>query len=298
LAQGTAASGVTASVPYAQGNGGVHSGQTVTSTGVVGLTATLAAGTFATGAGNLSYAISGTPAGNGSANFALNIGGKTCTLTLSVQSQSTGQYPAGSVFCASGATVVVDVTNPITGKVWMDRNLGASRVATSLSDTASYGSMYQWGRRSDGHQCRNSPTTTTISGVDQPPHGYFILTASELDDWRNPQNDNLWQGVNGINNPCPAGYRIPTVAEWEAEQSTWGGISNNTNAFNSVLKFPSGGNRYPVRGGEIGEAGLWGGMWASNVNGGQSMTTTFNDRGFAMVSHPRSWGRAVRCIKN
>ncbi len=43
-------------------------------------------------------------------------------------------------------------------------------------------------------------------------------------DWRSPQNDNLWQGVNGINNPCPSGYRLPTEAELEAERLSWSQI--------------------------------------------------------------------------
>ena len=88
---------------------------------------------------------------------------------------STGSYPAGYVFCATGATAVVDVTNPTTGETWMDRNLGATRAATSSTDAASYGDLYQWGRASDGHQCRSSGTRSTLSSVDQPNHSDFIL---------------------------------------------------------------------------------------------------------------------------
>ena len=59
------------------------------------------------------------------------------------------------------------VTNPsspievksLTGKIWMDRNLGATQVAQSSSDKASYGYLFQWGRSSDGHQKRSSFTT-------------------------------------------------------------------------------------------------------------------------------------------
>jgi hypothetical protein len=40
-------------------------------------------------------------------------------------------YPTGSVFCGSGSATIVEVTNSSTGKIWMDRNLGASQVATS-----------------------------------------------------------------------------------------------------------------------------------------------------------------------
>ncbi|MCB4755356.1 MAG: hypothetical protein LGB62_07400, partial [Sulfurovum sp.] len=39
-----------------------------------------------------------------------------------------------------------------TGRIWLDRNIGASQVATSLSDEASYGYYFQWGRPADGHQ--------------------------------------------------------------------------------------------------------------------------------------------------
>jgi len=81
LTQGTSAVSVSSSIPYTGGNGGTHNGQTVNSTGVTGLTATLAAGTFANGSGSLVYTITGTPSGNGTASFALNIGGQTCTIT-------------------------------------------------------------------------------------------------------------------------------------------------------------------------------------------------------------------------
>jgi uncharacterized coiled-coil DUF342 family protein len=85
------------------------------------------------------------------------------------------EYSAGSVFGAVGPTVIVDVTNPITGKIWMDRNLGATKVASSYDDSQSYGDLYQWGRGNDGHQCRNSTTTSILSVTDQPGHGDFII---------------------------------------------------------------------------------------------------------------------------
>ena len=84
LTSGTAASGVSTSVPYTGGNGGSYAAQTVTSTGVTGLTATLAAGNFATGAGNLTYTITGIPSDDGPASFAINIGGQSCTFRRTV----------------------------------------------------------------------------------------------------------------------------------------------------------------------------------------------------------------------
>ncbi|VVM26553.1 hypothetical protein BSPWISOXPB_10686 [uncultured Gammaproteobacteria bacterium] len=45
----------------------------------------------------------------------------------------------------------------------MDRNLGASQVATSSTDPVSYGDSYQWGRLADGYQIRTFATTTTLA---------------------------------------------------------------------------------------------------------------------------------------
>ena len=211
-------------------------------------------------------------------------------------------YPAGSVFCVSGTTQIVPVLNPITGKVWMDRNLGASQVATSSTDALAFGDLYQWGRRADGHQCRNSSTTTILSSTDQPGHGDFILAPNSPFDWRSPQNDNLWQGVNGVNNPCPIGYRIPTKIEWQSEISSWTSNSNSSiSAYNSILKLPLSGNRRWDNG-IIENINYSGSYWSSNPDGGSGSHylefDTFSLFPGADYSYPKSYGRSVRCIKN
>ena len=61
--------------------------------------------------------------------------------------------------CGFGETPIPSVTSA-TGKIWMDRNLGASQVATSSTDAAAYGDLYQWGRKKDGHQIRTSSVTS------------------------------------------------------------------------------------------------------------------------------------------
>ena len=293
LSAGNAASGVSSLLPYTGGNGGTHNGQTVNSTGVTGLTATLLQGSFANGAGNLTYAITGTPSSVGLANFALNIGGQSCNLNLNVVSLAS-LYPANSVFC-NGPTAIVEVTNPATGKIWMDRNLGATQVATSSTDAASYGDLYQWGRRSDGHQCRNSATTTTLSSTDQPANGSFILAPNSPFDWRSPQNNNLWQGVNGVNNPCPSGYRLPTQAEFETELLSWS--SNNAQgAFASALKLPAAGIRNNNN--LFIAVGATGYYWSSTVNNIQSRDLVFGSMTAVIGSSGRAAGESVRCIKN
>ncbi len=291
LTNGTAASGVSTTVPYTGGNGGTFAAQAVSSNGVLGLTANLSAGTLALGAGNLVYTITGTPTTNGTASFAITVGGQSCSFTLSV-ALAIATFPVGTVNCV-GTTAVVDVTNPTTGKIWMDRNLGASKVANSAADEASYGDLYQWGRRSDGHQCRNSYTTSALSSLDQPPHSSFILTSALPDDWRSPQNVNLWQGVNGVNNPCPSGYRIPTEPELDAERLSWS--SNNiVGAYASPLKLSVTGRRITT----LQYAGTQGYYWSSTVSGTTSLYLSFTSSSLVLVNGAHYYGHAVRCIKD
>jgi uncharacterized protein (TIGR02145 family) len=293
LTNGTAASGVSTAIGYTGGNAGTYGAQSISSTGVVGLTATLAAGTLANGAGSLTYTITGTPTTSGTASFAITVGGQSCSFTVSVGAAQP-QYPAGTVNCA-GATTVVDVTNPTTGKIWMDRNLGATQVATNSTDVASYGDLYQWGRRADGHQCRTSPTTATLSSVDQPAHGNFILAPNAPNDWRSPQNVNLWQGVNGVNNPCPSGYRIPTETEINDERLSWS-VSTSVGAFASPLKLPMAGTRdYTTA--ALGGVGVGGYYWSSTVSGADSRYLYFGSNA-TMSSYIRANGFTVRCVKD
>jgi uncharacterized protein (TIGR02145 family) len=191
-----------------------------------------------------------------------------------------------------GSGEVCTITSNATGKIWMDRNLGASHAATSSTDAASYGHLYQWGRGADGHQLRSSDMTSIQSSTDQPGHGDFITDATSPYDWRNPKNNNLWQGVNGVNNPCPNGFRLPTESEWRAEQ-----ITNAETAYNN-LKLPMAGGR-STRDGSLGNVGTIGLYWSSSVSGvSSSFRLGFNSNIAGMCfCGLRADGRSVRCIK-
>ena len=291
----SAASGESISVPYTGGNGGSYNTQSVSSTGVTGLTANLSAGTLSIGSGNLIYTITGTPTTSGTANFAISVGGQSCTLSINVNTLAE-MYAANSVFC-SGPTAIVNVTNPTTGKVWMDRNLGSNQVSTSYYD--GYGDLYQWGRRTDGHQCRNSSTYFALSNSDQLTNGVsdnFIITSTSPYDWRSPQNNNLWQGVNGINNPCPIGYRLPTDAELIAEKQTWSSMGV-AGALASPLKFSAPGLRSNTDG-SISTAGPVGYYWSSTINGITSLALQISGGYDGIGNRYRAQGCSVRCIKN
>ena len=191
------------------------------------------------------------------------------------------------------------VTNPVTGRTWLDRNLGATRVATSSNDPDAYGWLYQWGRLSDGHQIRTSAITAILSSTDQPGHGDFIQTPLASEDWRNPSNDALWQGIDSINNPCPPGFRLPTVSEWASERSTW---SNNflEAAYNGILKLTAHGWRNS--GGVVSNVGQLALFWTIERGLSSTIATNFDIR-FSGTSvfrdtQGRVLGMAVRAIRD
>lgn len=275
-------------VPYSGGAGAAYSGEEIASAGVTGLSARLSAGTFSTESCQLVYNITGTPTGYGTAIFTIAPAGSPCTISVSV---AIG-YPIGTVHCSGSPTVIVPITNPFTGKIWMDRNLGASQVAASSTDSDSYGDLYQWGRGADGHQCRTSSTTSTLSSTDQPGGGDFIIGA---EDWRSTSNDNLWQGISGVNNPCPTGYRIPTTAEWNDERASWG-QANSAGAFNSIYMTLAGNREYSN--GALNNLGSVGFYWTSSISGPNSGNVGLSSGGVGVGSISRAYGFSVRCIKN
>lgn len=194
------------------------------------------------------------------------------------------------------AKFIIMEVESATGRIWMDRNLGATRAATSPTDIESYGDLYQWGRPADGHQKRNSDTTSNLSSSDQPGHGDFIITQDIPYDWRSPQNSLLWQGVNGRNNPCPESFRLPTEEEWNTERQSWS-TNDSAGAFASPLKLPLGGIRLDYFG-SLDYGGSYGEYWSSSASAAIARRLTISDSGTGLGSNNRALGLSVRCIKN
>uniref|UniRef100_UPI0040487913 hypothetical protein n=1 Tax=Algoriphagus sp. TaxID=1872435 RepID=UPI0040487913 len=195
----------------------------------------------------------------------------------------------------SGSLPANTVVNATTGKIWMDRNLGASQVATSSTDVASYGDLYQWGRGADGHQIRTPLSTpTTGQSSSSSPGANFLIGSLNWYNGTNP--DNLWQGVSGVNNPCPTGYRIPTEAEWNAESLSWS-TKNSTGAFASPLKLPTAGYR-DYSDGSLGKVGTDGVYWSSTVSSANARSLNFFSSVAFMNTDARAFGFSVRCLKD
>ncbi|MEO6253594.1 MAG: YHYH protein [Ferruginibacter sp.] len=125
----------TASVPYTGGNAAAYAaGLAISSTGVTGLTATLAAGTLANGTGNLSFALTGTPAAAGTANFTVSFGGQSCSFALTVNPAGPTTPTISALACGSGsfsATATVGIAYSATGTVPYNGGNGAGYIAGS-----------------------------------------------------------------------------------------------------------------------------------------------------------------------
>ncbi len=178
---------------------------------------------------------------------------------------------------------------------WMDRNLGASQVCTSFDDEKCYGDLFQWGRGDDGHQIRTSSTTVTLSSTDAPGHSDFIINDSSPWYWRSTQNNDLWQGVDGINNPCPEGWRVPTETELNTERGSWSS-KDSDGAFNSTLKWSVAGLRYNDSIFYVDGSG--GSVWSSTVTSAYSRYLVFGLSDAFISNFGRANGLSVRCLRD
>jgi hypothetical protein len=196
---------------------------------------------------------------------------------------STGTYYGSSIqFTPNWATVTIN------GKVWAAANLGASVIATgSSTDSNMFGFYYQWGRGSDGHQLSSSTTTTTIATSSIPGNSNFIRNISGVYfyDWMTQQDVNLWQGLNGQNNPCPSGYRLPTIAE----------------CVSATLQMPNNGYRRAQDGALV--ATNWGYLWTSNIRTNSQSGVSYwradaLDRPSGTLGINNANAFPIRCIQN
>ena len=234
------------------------------------------------------------------------------TLWISTSEGGVTTSQPTSKMCGTTYTYA-DVTNTSTGDTWLDRNLGANQVATAFNDHLAYGALYQWGRHflsaggsGDDHECiywtdsvSGIPvfdTTSSLAATDYPGHPFFIISNVSPCDWRVPQNNNLWQGVSGLNNPCPDGYRLPSAGELNDERMSWSS-NNYIGAYASPLKLVTSGTRRWDNG-LLNAAGGYGYCWGSTIYGTDVSALRFWNSGAGIVNPRRANGYPVRCIKD
>ena len=206
------------------------------------------------------------------------------------------------------------VISPTTGKIWLDRNLGASNVcsqnrsefASSLEYEESqgncFGDYYQWGREADGHQSKTSSTSKVLRSKITGNSAYYVLnsSASTYYDWLKKLSaldiDGTkrlanWKNLNG-SSICPKGYRVPNIKELKDEGA-------NIDNFINVLKFPISGYRSGTANKIYGK-GIYASLWSTDSEYEKYPIPYHYDEnnGNATTGQERAEGRTVRCIKH
>jgi|GEM_PF-1158883 len=191
------------------------------------------------------------------------------------------------------------VVSPNTGRTWLDRNLGASRVCQSYDDVQCYGDYYQWGRGTDGHEKKGSLTTTTQNADVTTANNRFVIGIGNndwtTDDFEGNARNIAWSKITG-DSVCPVGYRVPTSNEFQNEISN-SGINSYSDAFNSFFKFAATGGR----GGNDGLFNLGANdvlIWSNTViNQIHALSLNFIGDTALLGTNTRANAYPVRCIK-
>lgn len=132
---------------------------------------------------------------------------------------------------------------PVKGpdnRFWLSNNLGAAysdtkstdwnpqQVAQSPNDTRAFGSLFQWGRKADGHELATWDGndiryyTSKYGDIANGPENASLTdagTSSYYQGWYNIISENndlakdIWKN-GGANNPCPIGFYVPTESDY------------------------------------------------------------------------------------
>jgi len=141
------------------------------------------------------------------------------------------------------------VSSPLTGRIWLDRNLGATKKCDTPTDVLCFGDLYQWGRGADGHQLVTSKSQEGTIAIDDVSNRFMTGTPEDgsyvsYDDWTFGSRDILvanWSSTDG-SSICPVGFRVPTLVEIEDEKLN---LLDDVGIANNFLKIPFAGYRLP-----------------------------------------------------
>ncbi|MBE8190286.1 MAG: hypothetical protein HAW58_05435, partial [Candidatus Thioglobus sp.] len=247
------------------------------------------------------------PAETSETNIALNLTG-SATVHFLVTAVANGVESSTSAeeVTATGHSLNFTAIDGVGSSVWTDRNLGATiRQESTGGVEDAVGDLYQWGRPADGHQLRNSNNTGARATTISPGHANFI-TSSSRPDWLDPTSQatvdaraEFWKTLDG-SGICPTGFRVPSIAELEAERVSWSS-NNRAGAVAAGLRWvPRTDQRSGVNGTAPRSTGSF--YWSTdNVSDGVNITGQYLETTqFDAETSDGSFdtGLAVRCIRD
>ncbi|MCT3702570.1 hypothetical protein HZQ89_09095 [Elizabethkingia anophelis] len=241
--------------------------------------------------------------GNKAGGFsaAITIAGNTKTISLpnsfKITPENKSDLTINLMKC--GAYIGVN-TNPANYKEFMCQDLGATLGIDPFSPEAgNHGAKYQWGAQTNEtgryySQSNDQSNSGAIAGWNQvgKPNGSWSDTSKTAND------------------PCPAGYRVPTEAQWQAVISnnnvervgSWNNDGNYTTALyfrnpsnvRTLMLTAAGYRNYAD--GALRLRGHTGKYWSSSEATSNASYLNFDSSSVGVYNSIRSYGFSVRCV--
>lgn len=218
---------------------------------------------------------------------------------------------------------------------FMSRNLGAMSEsnATDLDKLRSFGLYYQWGRKDpfiyadaydhtkdhdmfyQSSQYRVAYVTVVETGAETGtaayaaahPLSFIVGTEKGSYDWLQSPDTALWGPVKTVNDPCPAGWRVPSAADFTAMTPTGAAFDYGT-----MFATPDSGDQYWAAAGRRSyyngiltnstvapgrTPDCYGLYWTTDAEGADSRAFYFDAAGHGVQPHHRAAGLSVRCVR-
>jgi uncharacterized protein (TIGR02145 family) len=171
------------------------------------------------------------------------------------------------------------------------------------------GGYWQWGRKGpDPSQWDDTNTPNFAHGPTGP--NVSEANSGEISTWdQTYAPDGAWSdSIKTANDPCPAGFRLPSISQWDGVRinntqrivgTTWSNSATNYSSarlFGNELMLPAAGGRYGTSG-ALNYRGYYGRYWSSSEYSSYSAwALTFSSESPGTGNYYRRTGFSVRCV--